>query len=259
MEVFLPLLCYNQTCNANFMLAVVSLIQKFQELNIKITIYPIFFESLVSRARNAAVAHFMASTATHLFFIDSDILFNPNDVVKLLKENKPVIGGIYPKKYLKSQSGSFHVEFTANGKVGLEEHLCTLDYIPAGFLCINRETIQTLMDKKPELKYTNNIDGYQSEQAAPYFFDLFQTKIDENNHYLSEDYGFCSLLKETQIPIYAYPNITLGHVGHFNYIGNFQELITAQVNAQQASAQQASAQTPPTLENIQEENETLNE
>ena len=61
MEVFLPLLCYNQTCNANYMLAIISLIQKFQELNIKITVYPIFFVS------NALLQGM--KKATHVMFL----------------------------------------------------------------------------------------------------------------------------------------------------------------------------------------------
>ena len=81
------------------MLAVISLIQKFQELNVKLTLYPIMAEALVSRGRNAAVAHFMGSSATHLFFVDSDIIFNPSDVFKLLNSGKSVIGGVYPKSF----------------------------------------------------------------------------------------------------------------------------------------------------------------
>ena len=242
MEVFFPLLCYNQTCNANYMLAVISLIQKFQELNVKLTLYPIMAEALVSRGRNAAVAHFMGSSATHMFFIDSDIIFNPADVVKLLNSGKSVIGGVYPKKFLKTQNNSLQVEFNASGQVGLEGDVCLVDYVPAGFLCIRRDAIEKLIEKNSDLKYTNNIDGYHYDESVDYYYDFFKPGVDPvTKQYMGEDFGFCNLLKLAEVPMYVYPNITLAHVGQFNYIGNFQELINAQMAAQ--SAGQSGAQS----------------
>ena len=242
MEIFFPLLCYNQTCNANYMLAVISLIQKCQELNVKLTLYPIMAEALVSRGRNAAVAHFMGSSATHMFFVDSDIIFNPADVFKLLNSGKSVIGGVYPKKFLKTQNNALQVEFNASGQVGLEGDICLVDYVPSGFLCIRRDAIEKLIEKNPDLKYTNSIEGYHSNESVEYYYDFFKPGVDPGTkQYMGEDFGFCNLLKLAEVPMYVYPNITLAHVGQFNYIGNFQDLINAQMAAQ--SAGQSGAQS----------------
>ena len=236
MEVFFPLLCYNQTCNVNYMLSVISLIQKCQELNIKLTLYPILAESLVSRGRNSAIAHFMGSSATHIVFIDSDIVFNPTDVFKLLNSGKSVIGAVYPKKFLKTQNNALQVEFNANGNVGLEGDVCLVDYVPSGFLCVQRDAIEKLIEKNSDLKYTNSIEGYHSDESVEYYYDFFKPGVDPvTKKYLGEDYGFCKLLKDGEVPMYVYPNITLAHVGYFNYIGNFQELINSQMAAQNAA------------------------
>ena len=42
--------------------------------------------SLVTQGRNLCVADFMNTDCTHLLFIDSDILFNPLSIMKMLEK-----------------------------------------------------------------------------------------------------------------------------------------------------------------------------
>jgi hypothetical protein len=57
------------------------------------------FDSLITRARNTMVAEFLAdSRFTHLMWIDGDIGFKGDDVVRLLKADRPVVAGVYPLK-----------------------------------------------------------------------------------------------------------------------------------------------------------------
>ena len=48
-------------------------------------------ESLVTRARNSIVAHFLVSDCSHLFFIDADIGFGAEAVLRILAHDRPVI------------------------------------------------------------------------------------------------------------------------------------------------------------------------
>ncbi len=59
MKIFVPLICYNHSCNAEYMMSMLSLLNAVKNRGINCTFYPIFFESLISRARNASVAHFL--------------------------------------------------------------------------------------------------------------------------------------------------------------------------------------------------------
>ena len=86
------------------MMSILSLVSYFHKSNTDAVFYPIFFESLISRGRNAAVAEFLRSDATHILFIDSDITFEPEDVQKLIDSNKEVICSPYPKKYIKLEN-----------------------------------------------------------------------------------------------------------------------------------------------------------
>src|SRR6185312_4022023 len=52
-------------------------------------------------ARNYLVDEFLRSGMTHLLFIDSDIHFDPKDVLALLALDRDIIGAPYPKKSIK--------------------------------------------------------------------------------------------------------------------------------------------------------------
>ena len=224
MKLFIPLICYNHTCNTGWMMSILKFILSAKEVGLDCTFYPIFFESLVSRARNAATAHFLADKeATHLLFIDSDIIFEPEDVYRLIQANKEVIAGMYPKKYiawdrLKNDPDAEKVDFPIGGEIQVtEDNYIESNYLPTGFLMTKREAIQKLITLHPELKYKNDIDGYIS--AEDNFYNLFRVGIN-NGIYESEDWGFCSLWKETGGQVLIHPDINLKHVGWHNYEGN---------------------------------------
>ena len=191
------------------------------------TFYPIFFESLVSRARNAAVAHFLQDEeATHLLFIDSDIIFEPEDVIKLIEAKKEVVGGMYPKKYIKWEHIKKHpederVEFQVGTSQINSEGFIETVYAPTGFLMIAKTAIQKLIQKNPQLKYRNDIDGYGIGDT---FYNLFNVGI-KNGIYESEDWGFSSLWREAGGTVYIHPDINVKHVGWHEYEGNLKKYI----------------------------------
>lgn len=228
-KLFIPLICYNHTCNTEYMMSILRLLNTLKDNQVNCTFYPIFFESLVSRARNASVAHFMQDEeATHLLFIDSDIIFEPDDVFKLLQANKPVIAGIYPKKYivwdrLKQNPECERVDFPVGGQVKMtEDNFIELDYLPTGFLMIKKEAIQKVINKNPDLKYNNDIDGYG---YGDHFYNLFKVGINDKKIYESEDWGFCSLWKDTGEQVLIHPEVNVKHLGWHEYSGNLLKYI----------------------------------
>ena len=229
MKVFVPLICYNHTCNTEYMMSILKLLNAAKDSKLNISFYPIFFESLVSRARNAAVAHFLEDKEnTHILFIDSDIIFEPEDVFKLLQSNKEVVAGIYPKKYivwdrLKQYPEAERVDFPVGGSVKMtEDNFLEMDYLPTGFLLISRTAINKITKAYPELKYKNDIDGYMS--AGDNFYDLFKVGI-RNGIYESEDWGFCSLWKSVGGQVLIHPEINVRHLGWHEYEGNLLKYI----------------------------------
>lgn len=102
-KLFVAVPMYGGQCAGMFTRSIADLSAVCAKYQIPLQLYFLFNESLITRARNYCVDEFMRSGATHLMFIDSDIGFNPQDVLALLAlmtDDSPydVMGGPYPKK-----------------------------------------------------------------------------------------------------------------------------------------------------------------
>jgi hypothetical protein len=227
-HIYLPIIAYNQQVNVFYMLKIIELVILLKKNNFDISIEPIAFESLIPRGRNAAASRFLDNKlATHLLFIDCDIIFDPKDVLKLLEADKDIISGAYPKKYSKPNNSIYPVDFTINGQISLsdKENIYKADLLPTGFMLIKKEALNIIINNNTDIAYKNNIDGYSTETNK--FFNLFPIIIDKETQYLlSEDYGFCTLAKKCGLEIYCYSDITLTHIGYQSFTGNLQEFLT---------------------------------
>ena len=97
----------------------------------------LFNESLITRARNSLVDEFIhRSECSHMLFIDSDIHFNPKDVIALLALDKDVAGSsievnrIYPVVVVIE---TVYVTLDRGIEVGslfIHLHLCMQGYLP---------------------------------------------------------------------------------------------------------------------------------
>lgn len=251
MKIFIPIICYNHTGLCEYFMSMMKLVLMLKERNIQCTLYPITFESLISRARNAAVAHFLSDTSnTHILFIDGDIEFNPEDVLKLIYTRKPVICGAYAQKWVNTEKAKNVVlsgmdlnaclDVCTNTSVHLLKNdlvdnskIRQVEYATTGFLLCQRTVFEQLIEKHPEHKYINDIDGYGGANPE-YFYDLFPVHINPNTRrYESEDYGFSRMWRELGGEIYVMTDITLKHHGWFAYPANLHKQI-AFINATNA-------------------------
>ena len=181
----------------------------------------------VQIARNNLVAMFMDDPdATDLFFIDADVGFPPEAVLKILEREEGIVSGIYP---LKRDLGDFPVKIkmvdnTPIGRDGLIE----AELLPTGFMRIKREVIQTMMDAHPELRY--EISHINIDITLKYAYDLFTIGI-RDGVLTPEDYAFCKKWAALGGQLWVHPDITFHHVGRKAYRGNYHEyLISRRVN-----------------------------
>jgi len=173
-------------------------------------------ESNVNRARNSCAAKFLAGDATHLMFVDADIQFRPEDIVKLVAHDKDIVGGIYPQKTLPSK---MVVNTLENGK--REGDLVEVGTLGTGFMLIKRGVFERMIAAGTQ-KYTDAI-GLE-ESANNYQYDFFNCTIDSQGRYLTEDWSFCRKWRELGGTIWADTTIPLVHVGYYRFQPDLEQI-----------------------------------
>jgi hypothetical protein len=222
--------------NIQFMRSVLDLQDACRERSIGLHVELVGGDALITRARARLAATFLQSDATHLFFVDADIGFKPQDVFRLLKADLDVVGGVYPIKSidwekvrtaategvkdLQSASLGYVVRFAPdpNMSVEVEDGFAQVSYVGTGFLMIKRNAMQRVVDAHPELRAKM---GDMADRMAPEAVMVFDTLIEpETGEYLSEDYAFCRRWRALGGEIWADLNVRLTHVGHASYSGS---------------------------------------
>lgn len=185
-------------------------------------------ESLIPRARNHHAHVALKNNVDTLVFIDADISWQKEDFFALVNSHKPVVGGTYFRKSFPLQLNFNptleHAEQFFNGGPDRSPELfenfkanCSdieangevqVNHVPTGFLKIDLDVLKTLAEKVPKYRYDTGVEGSEVELHA----DLFPTGI-RNGAYMSEDWGFCELCREHNIPIFLNTKIVVDHTG----------------------------------------------
>ena len=212
----------------------------------------LFNESLITRARNYLVDEFLRSECTHMLFIDSDIHYNPQDVIALLALDKDVIGGPYPKKSinwnnvaLAARNNPDMPPHELEGLVGeyvfnvvkgtsqfsVTEPLEVLE-IGTGFMLIKREVFSKMSEAYPLIRYKPDHVGQKNFDGTRYIHAYFDTVIDSidsitaggRERYLSEDYMFCQMWRKIGGQIFLCPWMKTQHIGSYAFTGNMASI-----------------------------------
>lgn len=213
----------------------------------------LFNESLITRARNYIVDEFLRSNFTHLLFIDSDICYDPQDVLALIALDKDVIGAPYPKKSinwnniwkaakrfatdpnfdekkfnpgeLEGVAGDYvfnpvpgTTQFQVNKPLEVME-------IGTGFMLVKRGVFEKFQEEYPHLNYKPDHVGQANFDGSRYIHAFFDTVIDPDTHrYLSEDYMFCQYWRAIGGQIWMCPWMKTTHVGTYPFAGDMPRI-----------------------------------
>jgi hypothetical protein len=258
-KIFVATPMYGAQCGGQYTKSSVDLAKLTSHYGVDMEFFYLFNESLITRARNYCVDEFLRNEQyTHLMFIDSDIGFDPNDVLALAaiadpESDKDIVCGPYPKKTIAWEKikqavdkgyadenphnlNKFVGDFVFNpakgqSEIALNEPVEVLEG-GTGFMMIQRKAFEKYEAAYPEFHYkpdhvrTANFDGTREIMA---YFDCV---IDpETKRYLSEDYMFCQWARKAGIKVWMCPWMKLVHQGSYFFGGSLVDLATIGASA----------------------------
>ena len=185
-----------------------------------ITWCPIRGDALIARARSRAASYFlMERNEDILFFLDDDVIFKPEDVIKVvddIMDGRDIVAGMYVQKQEGAPKNCVLLPgdsllFSRNEKP--QEVQCA----NTGFMAIHRRVFEKMAKEGALLPEPMAIHYCEDLNFLP-FFDPFQHKLANGKYtYLSEDWAFCTKARALGFKVHIDPSIFLGHKGEYVY------------------------------------------
>jgi len=167
-KLFLATPCYGGLCLEKYMISLVRLQILCIQKGILLMIDTTENESLVHRARNIAVGRYMQKTdADYFLFVDADVDFQPESVVRLIESGHDISCCVYPKKVVmwdqaakaaKENDPRNMAMLSSSLVLNFKERQCQVvnGFVeildgPTGFMMIKREVFKKMEEKYPEL------------------------------------------------------------------------------------------------------------
>ena len=241
-KLFLSTPCYGGLCLESYLTSILRLQILLSQKGVELLLDTTENESLVHRARNVSVGRFMQKTDADLFmFIDADIHFDPESVLRLVESGHDISVACYPKKIVMWDqaktsivtnndernpamlASSLVVNFGAQQRPIVNGFVEILDG-PTGFMVIKRSVFTKIAEKFPELDCVNDHQNrdFDTYNAA---FDCMIDPV--SRRYLSEDYAFCRRWQQIGGQIFADVQTTLGHIGNLPFTGCLDDRLKA--------------------------------
>jgi hypothetical protein len=167
--------------------------------------------SQIDVGRNQLATDALREGFDELFWIDSDVVFDPNDVERLRRHQLPFVCGIYAKKSRREFACSF-LPGTDKVTFGTAGGLTEILYAGFGFVYSHRSLYEGIQ-KHCELPECNAQFG---SVMVPYFMP-FPIPHKNGQWYLGEDYAFCERARQSGFKIMLDTQIRLWHVGNYSF------------------------------------------
>jgi len=237
-------------CSIHYTQALLKFQQACMMNNIMVS-FSLLKSSLVTQGRNLCVANFLGDQGdyTHMLFIDSDIDFKFETIMKMLKFDKEVIATPYPMKHIhweqiweRLQQGKIKTKDELmkagfiypikmdnlmnenNKQISVVNGLIEVSHAPTGCMLIKRQVFDKMIKEYPDdfIDQATIVNG--EAKTNPYMYNFFDTIHEkESKKYYGEDFGFCKKWTKIGGKCYCLIDEYITHVGEYQYNGRLQD------------------------------------
>jgi hypothetical protein len=229
--------CYGGQAGQGYVLSLLELLRCAQGGAFDMDVVLLGGDALIARARSVVAARFLDTPgATHLLFVDADISFRPEQVLRLLRADKDFVAAFYPLKQvdwaaiparaiagepLKAAGLSYVGTLCPGAARRVEDDFATALYAGTGFQLLKRAVFERLIAAYPETKFTRVDTPAHLMPGDKNLYALFDSVIDpETGTYLSEDYAFCRRWRAAGGEIWLDLKSRLTHTGPQDFEGD---------------------------------------
>ena len=219
-SVYIAMPCYDSV-KINTMLSVIKLVQQLGKSGIKVGINTMK-SPLIHQARNYLTSVFLTTEYQYLLFIDSDVEFEPESVVRMLVAKKEIVCTPYRVKEEYLPKHIYTVEFKDPKNIPIMPGgLVEIEAGPTGLMLIDRTVFEKIIKNHPELKINNKAVS-DAGKSHEFYYNFFDFGFSEG-YSMGEDISFCRLARGNDFKIYANTESTTKHHGSWAWEGKFGE------------------------------------
>ena len=222
--VYVAMPCFDMV-QRDTCVSLMKLFGKFRDVGIS-SQFNIVKSSLVNYARNLSTCGFLASKCDHMLFIDSDVEFEPEAVLRMLVVQKDIVCTPYRIK-LDDMKVRYAVDYPDKENIEmLPGEIVEVEQGPAGLMVIHRRVFDKLMEVHPEMQIKFHLMG-TGKLDEKYMYNFWDTTFDSKTGlWKGEDLAFCDLARSVGFKIYANTGSTIIHHGTYGWEGKFGDTIT---------------------------------
>jgi hypothetical protein len=217
-SVFIAMPCYDSV-KINSMLSIFKLIQQLGKSGIEVGIHTMK-SPLIHQARNYLTSVFLTTQYQYMLFVDSDVEFEPEAVVRMMVAKKNIVCTPYRVKSQEIDKEIYTVEFkNPKNILVLAGGLVEIEAGPTGLMLIDRKVFEKIIKNHPDLKIKNK--AVLSPGASHAFYYNFFNFGFIDGYSMGEDVSFCRLARGNGFKLYANIESSTGHHGSFAWRGTF--------------------------------------
>ena len=225
-SVFIAMPCY-ESVKINTMLSIFQMIQKLGQAKVEVGINTMK-SPLIHQARNYLTSVFLTTPYTHLLFIDSDVEFAPEAVLRMLVADKDIICTPYRVKDEHVGTPRYTVKFADPKNVPiLPGGLVEIEAGPTGLMLIKKEVFKKIIKNHPDLKIKNSVFPKPGPDHK-YYYNFFDFTF-EDGYSAGEDVSFCKLVREVGVKLYANSASFTKHHGSYAWGGRFKDALEQKI------------------------------
>lgn len=228
LHAFVATPAYNGKVDTDYAVALADTCQWAHHYNVRISSHVMGNGAFIDLARNTFAALFLKSDATHLFYIDADLWWEPRAFFGLVQSGRPICAGAYRKRE-PVESYPVRMIETDEGLIKpVDGGWIECSRVATGFLCISRQVVEEMAKDCRWIKQTSEFI-----EDVP---RLFYTDIVDDNRFLGEDFAFCDdYTRKYSKPIHVWPDFDFRHGGYSCNFHNFLNSVAEPVDLKVAN------------------------